>query len=568
MSMIRTQWLLRSGLAVLTTASAILLASPAQAASTGAATANADQVTFVAAANQANSVNITRSGRTVTFDDRVAIRAGKGCKAVKGDKTKVRCTTTKNPAWIRVSLGNGHDAVVNRTDVRMAVWAGTGDDRIWGGTGADILWGQAGNDRIAGGKGNDTIGDIMGDTDSSTGNDLIWGQDGNDSINGGSGNDGIDGGAGDDYMFGGPGGDTVYGRDGHDTVMGHDWASGGVDTVDHLYGGNGNDSMAGFTGDDTLDAGNGDDMVYGGDGADKIYGGPGADEVSGGLGNDRVDGGPGGDEFREWDYRRGWSDSDTLIGSGGDWVTYRERTLPVTADADGVTGDDGQSGERDTITAGFVGFTGGKGADHLYASAQGSMLEGGAGDDVLMGSPATDHISGGPGRDQIDGKAGDDILLGDNVESTVEPIAIAADVIIGGDGRDRVEFTTYDRPITIDLDGAQGDDGAAGEGDTLGADIEDVWGTPFADQITGTDADNEIKGYGGGDKIYGLGGDDRLDGVGGAAFLYGGPGDDILWGHAGSGPSVYMDGGPDRDRCLLGSTEPAPDIYLNCEEVF
>jgi hypothetical protein len=39
-------------------------------------------------------VVITRSGNTITIDDRVAISAGKGCKKVKGDKTKVICTTT------------------------------------------------------------------------------------------------------------------------------------------------------------------------------------------------------------------------------------------------------------------------------------------------------------------------------------------------------------------------------------------------------------------------------------------------------------------------------------------
>jgi Ca2+-binding RTX toxin-like protein len=565
------KWLLRSGLAVLTTASASLLASPAQAATTGVATVSGNQVSFSAAANRVNSVNITRSGRVVTIDDRVTVRAGKGCKAVKGDKTKVRCTTPKTPTWVRVSLGNLNDVVVNRTDTRMAVWAGTGDDRIWGGSGADILWGQSGNDRILGGKGNDTIGDVMGDTDSSTGNDLIWGQDGNDQINGGSGNDGIDGGPGDDYMFGGPGSDAVYGQDGHDTVMGHDYFSGGADTNDRLYGGNGDDSMGGYTGNDILDAGAGDDMAYGGDGTDTISGGPGADELSGGLGNDRVDGGTGGDEFREWEYRKGWTDADLLIGSGADWVTYRDRTQPITADADGVTGDDGQAGEGDTITTGFSAFTGGKANDHLYAPDHGAWLEGGPGDDVLLGSPAQDRIDGGPGDDHIDAKAGNDILTGDNDNSSAETLVIGADVIIGGDGRDRVEFDTYDRPITVDLDGEQGDDGAAGEGDTLGADIEDVFGTPFADRITGNDSDNEIKGgyagTGGGDKIYGLGGDDRLDGGYGGSFLYGGPGDDILWGHIDGHPPMYLDGGEDDDRCLVGKADPDPDVYIGCETV-
>ncbi|GLW33358.1 hypothetical protein Areg01_62960 [Actinoplanes regularis] len=40
-------------------------------------------VKFTAASGQAKSLVITISGRTVTLNDTVAIKAGKGCKAVK-----------------------------------------------------------------------------------------------------------------------------------------------------------------------------------------------------------------------------------------------------------------------------------------------------------------------------------------------------------------------------------------------------------------------------------------------------------------------------------------------------
>ena len=77
-------------------ASTALFAAPAQAASTGVAQVSGSAtVLFQAASGKTNGLIITISGRTVTLDDKVAIKASKGCKAVKKDKTKVKCTTSK-----------------------------------------------------------------------------------------------------------------------------------------------------------------------------------------------------------------------------------------------------------------------------------------------------------------------------------------------------------------------------------------------------------------------------------------------------------------------------------------
>src|SRR4051812_2032244 len=81
-------------------------AGPAEAASPGVATVTgSNSVRYAAGSNQANSVVVTRSGRTITIDDRVPVKAGKGCTAVRRDPTKVRCTTSKHPALVSVHTG-------------------------------------------------------------------------------------------------------------------------------------------------------------------------------------------------------------------------------------------------------------------------------------------------------------------------------------------------------------------------------------------------------------------------------------------------------------------------------
>src|SRR3954454_13789602 len=99
----RPTWLARVSLSLLTTIGVgALAAAPAEAASTGVASVvESTKVQYKAAKGKQNKVVITRSGRTITIDDKAAIKPGKGCKQVKGDKTKVRCTTGKTPTRVR-----------------------------------------------------------------------------------------------------------------------------------------------------------------------------------------------------------------------------------------------------------------------------------------------------------------------------------------------------------------------------------------------------------------------------------------------------------------------------------
>jgi Ca2+-binding RTX toxin-like protein len=410
--MSRSRWLTRAGLALFTSTAAVgTLAAPAQAASTGVASVSGAKVVFKAGSNKTNKVVITRSGRTVTIDDAVALKPGKGCKKV--DKTKVRCTTATNPARVTVSLGTRNDSVVNKSDLPISAYGGGGNDKLTGGPrndlldggdGADRIWGLGGNDKLRGRYGNDALSGGVGD-------DILDGGSGNDREYGGAGDDEfaqpLDPGKADaDLLSGGPGRDLAdySGRRkaitaDSDGVQGDDGAKGEHDTltgVERIWGGAGNDHLYGTPGADELQGGPGSNVISGGAGNDQLLGGSGNDRLTGGAGDDFLDGDTGADVL--------------LGGSGTDTVTYADRSVPVTVDLDGAAGDDGQSGERDTVGSDVENLRGGWGNDRLTGNAAVNRIEGEWGDDTVHGGAGNDLIDGNKGHDHLYGDAGDDYL--------------------------------------------------------------------------------------------------------------------------------------------------------------
>jgi Ca2+-binding RTX toxin-like protein len=369
----------RAGAALLAAISIGAFAAPAFAAYTdGAASVSGTTVRFRAGDKVANGVLVTRNGNTVTLDDRVKIKAGKGCTAVKGDKTKVRCTVKKGPTGVDVRLYDRNDAVWNNSGLPMTADGGSGNDRLVGGSRNDVLYG-------------------------STGADLLYGMGGAyDRLDGGTGNDILAGGDGFDVLLGWEGNDVLYGGNGDDTLE-------GVDGDDKLYGGNGNDSLDGGYGRDHVDGGAGTDVLSG-DGLGKYY-------------------------------------ADVLLGgSGDDTVSYSDRTAGVTADADGASGDDGQAGEHDSVGADVESILGGSGNDRLTGNNAAGQLQGGPGDDVLHGGGGDDLLEGGEGRDQLYGDAGDDLLFGWEEKA-------AADKLDGGpNGEAGDECHPYDPDVAVNCE--------------------------------------------------------------------------------------------------------------------
>ena len=221
-------------------------------------------------------------------------------------------------------------------------------------------------------------------------------------------------GTGNDKFTGGPLKDDVYGNTGSDNISGlggNDVLRGESDN-DTVSGGDGNDVLSGSTGNDTLLGGNGDETMYGGSGNDRLEGGAGEDELQGGQGNDIMYGDADDDVFVEdaTDYPAG-TDADSFIGGDGDdAVFYWNRTKAITADNDAVVGDDGASGERDSIYQSVESIWGGYGNDRISGSDRSAeeLLTGGPGNDILRAGAGDDAVWGDSGTDNIDAGAGND----------------------------------------------------------------------------------------------------------------------------------------------------------------
>ena len=304
-------------------------------------------------------------------------------------------------------------------------------------------------------------------------------------------NSGVCGGAGDDVIAGGPRPDVVWGEEGND----------------ELSGGEGIDALVGE------EACSGTDGVTAPPGRDVLVGGPGNDALEAGRGPDELDGGDGDDRLFAY------AGNDSLVGGDG---------------SDFLSGDDGDDELQGN--EGPDALCGGHGDDHEV---------GGAGDDRL-GTPLTSQLFAcdDAGDDVLDAGAGDDELdagptSGFFLEHTELPLpgpteaGNGADQLIGGAGVDTVSYTGRLTAISGSMNGVA-DDGAAGEGDDVAADVERITGGAGDDALTGGPAA------------------DRLDGAGGADLLRGGPGDDTLEGGAIDAAADRISGDDGRDT-LRGS---------------
>lgn len=378
---------------------------------------------------------------------------------------------------------------------------GPNDLRALGGDDTN-LDGLDGDDVLQGGTGNDS------GVDGGDGNDTLLGEDGNDGAT--SGSFALQGGNGDDVIVGGPGDDgRLDGGTGSDTVSYDDGRASGVtvnlaapflpesETVSSIENIRGTSFNDGLTGDPAVNV---------------IEGLAGNDSLRGGDENDRLIGGSG---------------ADSLLGDGGtaDVVAYSDRSSTVTIDFpasgfedgdtyataeifEGGTGNDifrGASGVNDTFRGmagndefrGGVGpdtITGGDGSDTIRfddpdrdATISITLSNGGSvtGDGDLqadeienaVGGPRDDLIQGNAGANVLDGGGGSDTLVG----------GLGTDVLRGGDGDDLASYrdrTAAGTGVTVRLDGTP-NDGAPGENDDLGGDIEGAEGGAGNDSLTG-----------------------------------------------------------------------------------
>lgn len=366
--------------------------------------------------------------------------------------------------------GNGNDLLFG-TDDDDRLFGGTGSDTLFGERDKDTLDGGEDGDRyiggeeadvfrLEGGSGLDTIYDFKrgeGDKISivpeinnseivSFAQLTIFADAGGSLIFLGNGRDGANWlavlGVNDlrasDFVFE-PGSSEfpvfIIGTAGSDLLTGT--ASG--DTLDGGFNDAGNDTLLGFAGNDLLTAGGpGADLIDGGSGNDLLLMRPSEPDVP--VGRDTFVGGTGGDLFQLFIYP-GRPASDQLSidgGAGADTLRLSQSSAgPVSIDlATGVIG----AGDAPSFSGieifeldGSWSVTGTGSNDVVKIEAL-AFAQGLGGDDTIFGGrslstgflPPDDSLDGGEGNDWLIGRLGNDTLVGGNGD----------DVMWGTEGRD------------------------------------------------------------------------------------------------------------------------------------
>src|SRR5262245_28284264 len=216
----------------------------------------------------------------------------------------------------------------------------------------------------------------------------VFGQGGNDIItldqaNGALPRANLFGGAGNDTLTGGAGGDMLFGQSGNDTLRGQGGA-------DFLFGG---------TEDDVLIGGDADDQMFGEGGNDRMIWNPGDDTdlMEGGDGTDsaEVNGGNGSEVF-------------TATANGTRVRFDRINPAPFALDI----------GTTESLIVNMNGGDDSFSATGNLAPLIKITVDGGTGNDTILGSNGADVLLGGDGNDFIDGNQGADTAFlgaGDDV---------------------------------------------------------------------------------------------------------------------------------------------------------
>ncbi len=459
---------------------------------------------------------------TSTSLKKIAITGSTGANTVILDFTNglyALGTSSATTSGISVDLGAG-------TDV-LAIKGTTGDDSFVFGAGGMLLNTDNNKDVVPAniesyvlslGDGADTYSGAGSSVAGAVfpGPIAVYGSAGNDTFNQGALA------TPSESIYGGSGTDTVsyasrtaaltvtLGAGANDGLAGE--ADNLADDLEVVTGGTGDDTFtAAAAVAITFNGGAGADTLEGSSADDTLNGGAGADTLRGKEGDDTLNGDDGDDSFDEEDGSVA-NGADVFNGGAGvDTVDYSARTADLAVTMDGVDPNDGESGEGDNVKSDV------------------ENVKCGAGDDTVTGNTSHNNIWGGDGDDTLTGGAGDDVFV-------AEAATDGDDVINGGTGSDTVDYSGRTNDITAVLDGTAGS-GESGESDTLGSDVENLWGGDGDDTLTGNSSSNELVGGVGDDTLDGDTGDDTLEGGGGSEnnVLTCGDGIDIAFGEGSAG---------------------------------
>jgi Ca2+-binding RTX toxin-like protein len=394
--------------------------------------------------------------------------------------------------------GSGNDQVFGQAGNDRMIWnPGDGTDLFEGGDGVDTAEVNGGNgaetftitangsrvrfDRVSPAPFSIDIG--------TTENLVLNANGGDDVITAGNGLASlihltIDGGAGNDTITGGDGNDTLLGGDGNDT----------------LIGGRGSDTLIGGDGDDTFiwNPGDGSDVVEGQTGFDTL-------QFNGSNVGENMDISANGTRTRLFrDVGNVTMDLngierinvETLGGADNIVVNDLTRTgvQQVNIDLAAVPGTTTGDGQADTVTvnattgsnhvsvasngtaiivdglAAEVTISGAEAANdqlvinglggndtidaHLLSAGQLNRLtiDGGDGNDTIIGSAGADMLIGGAGNDTVTGGAGNDVaLLGDGNDTFIWNPGDGSDIVEGQAGTDTLVFNGSHASENIDI---------------------------------------------------------------------------------------------------------------------
>jgi Ca2+-binding RTX toxin-like protein len=232
-----------------------------------------------------------------------------------------------------------------------------------------------------------------------------------------------------------------------------------------------------------------------------VFGGPGSDRLVGSAGPDTLDG----------DGRQG---NGAVFTENPNFPEFGQEGNDVLEGAGGRDTLFGQ-GERDYLNGARRGESG--------TETVSNTLDGGTGSDFFDAGNSL-------GADRFTGGSGEDAPTSSETTSS----AILIPELINGEraqvfGGDTVSYgprvftASGSAGISADLDGVA-DDGAAGEGDQIDADVESLVGSIRDDTITGSTGANRLEGRLGSDRMEGLAGPDRMrfrEGVPDKCFVVG-----------------------------------------------
>jgi len=268
---------------------------------------------------------------------------------------------------------------------------------------------------------------------------------------------------------------------------------------DSMYGGSGSDTLYSFAGNDTLRGYAGNDYLYGNEGDDKVYGGDDSDLLDGGDGSDQLYGGEGTDSLvggNGNDILNGGTQGDSMYGGSGNDTYY------VDSIYDNVT--EYYNSGTDLVNSYLSSYLLG------YQVENGRIMSSGTAS--LTGNSANNTLYAGTGNNIIHGSSGTD---------TVSYLYGASS------------------GVTVDLSITTAQDTVGSGTDTL-ISIERLYGSNYADTLTGTSGSNYLRGHGGSDRIdSGGSGNNTLIGDAGNDYLISGTGNDVLDGGTGTDTVSY-----------------------------